>query len=139
MAKKLRMTTGFIIVGAAGLGIKWWLDNQNVEEAKLDDLRVPRPAVTPTAFTPTPPHREVTAAGKDENGAVVSLHGDWGMVSKDEAISDIEAGRASYAVAGGQTLEVVAGSTGKYLRSRADGGTADNLEELPSPDPVDPT
>jgi hypothetical protein len=138
MAKKARITTGFIIVGAAGLGIKWWLDNQKLEEAKLDDLRVPRPAVTPTEFTPTPQHREVTATGKDENGVVVSLHGDWGMVSKDEAISDIEAGRASYAVAGGQTLEVVAGSTGKYLRSQADGGTADNLDELPSPEPVDP-
>jgi hypothetical protein len=138
MGKTRRITTGFIIVGAAGLGIKWWLDNQKPEEAKLDDLRVPRPAVTPTASTATPPHREVAATGKDENGVVASLHGDWGVVSKDEAISDIEAGRASYAVAGGQTLEVVAGPTGKYLRSQADGGTADNLEELPSPEPIDP-
>ncbi len=67
---------------------------------------------------------------------MTSLHGDWGTASKDEAIDDIEAGRASYAVAGGQPLEVVAGATGKYLRSVADGGTADNLDELP--DPVDP-
>ena len=134
MAKKLKITTGLIIVGAAGAGIKWWLDNQNLEEAKLDDPKGPRPAATPTASTATPPHREVTATGKDDHGAVVSLHGEWGMVSKDEAISDIEAGRASYAVAGGQTLEVVDGSTGKYLRSHADGDNADNLDELPNPE-----
>lgn len=138
MAKKLKITTGLIIVGAAGAGIKWWLDNQKLKEAKLDDLTVPRPAATPTAFTTTPPHREVTATGKDEHGVVASLHGEWGMVSKDEAISDIEAGRASYAVAGGQTLVVVDGSTGKYLRSHADGDNADNLDELPNPESVDP-
>ena len=82
--------------------------------------------------------REVTATGKDEHGVVASLHGEWGMVSKDEAISDIDAGRASYAVAGGQPLVVVDGSTGKYLRSHADGANADNLDELPNPESVDP-
>jgi hypothetical protein len=138
MAKKLKIATGLIIIGAAGGGIKWWLDNQKLEETKLDDLKVPRPAASPTAFTATPPHREVTATGKDEHGAVASLHGEWGMVSKDEAISDIEAGRASYAVAGGQALVVVDGSTGKYLRSHADGDNADNLDELPNPESADP-
>ena len=138
MAKKLTITTGLVIVGAAGASIKWWLDNQNLEEAKLDGPTGPRPAANPTAFTATPPHREVTATGKDEHGAVASLHGEWGMVSKDEAIGDIEAGRASYAVAGGQTLEDVVGSTGKYLRSHADGNNADNLDELPNPESVDP-
>ncbi len=138
MAKKLRIATGLVIVGAVGAGIKWWLDNQKLEEAKLDDLRVPPPAATPTAVTATPSHREVTATGKDEHGVVASLHGEWGTVSKDEAISDIEAGRASYAVAGGQNLEVVDGSTGKYLRSQADGDDADNLDQLPNPEAVDP-
>jgi hypothetical protein len=138
MAKKLKIIAGLIIVGAAGAGIKCWLGNQNLDEAKLDDLSVPPPAATPTAFTETPPHREVTATGKDEHGVVASLHGEWGMVSKDEAISDIEAGRASYAVTGGQILVVVDGSTGKYLRSHADGGNADNLDELPNPEAVDP-
>jgi len=61
-----------------------------------------------------------------------------GMVAKVEAISDIEAGRASYAVAGGQTLEVVDGPTGKYLRSHADGDNADNLDQLPNPEADDP-
>jgi len=140
MAKKLKITTGLILVGAGGAGMKWWLDNRKLEEAKLGDSGVPRPAATPTAFTATPSHREVTATGKDEHGAVVSLHGEWGMVSKDEAIGDIEAGRGSYAVTGGQALVVVDGSTGKYLRSHADGSNADNLDELPDPDPepVDP-
>ena len=104
MAKKMKITTGLIIVGAVGAGIKCWLDNQKPEEAKLDDLRVPPPPLSPTAFTATPLHREVTATWKDEHGVIASLHGEWGMVSKGEAISDIEAGRASYAVAGGQTL-----------------------------------
>ena len=134
MAKKLKITTGLIIVGAAGAGIKWWLDNQKIEEVKLDDLKVSRP----TTSTATPPHREVTATGKDEHGVVASLHGEWGMVSKDEAISDIEAGRAFYAVAGGQNLVVVDGPTSKYLRSHADGVNADNLDELPNPESVDP-
>ena len=138
MAKKLKFTTGLAIIGAAGAGIKRWLDNQKLQEAKLDDPKVPRPAATPTVSTSTPPHREVTATGKDEHGVVVSLHGEWGMVSKDEAISDIDAGRASYAVAGGQALVVVAGSTGKYLRSHADGDNADNLDDLPNPESVDP-
>lgn len=134
MAKKLKITTGLIIVGVAGAGIKWWLDNQKIEDSKLDDQKVSRPAASPA----TPPHREVTATGKDEHGVVVSLHGEWGMVSKHEAISDIEAGRASYAVTGGQNLVVVDGPTGKYLRSHADGVNADNLDELPNPESVDP-
>jgi len=137
MAKKLKITTGLIIVGAAGVGIKCWLDSQKAEEAEPDDLTAPRPATTPEAFDATPQHREVTATGKDEKGVVASLHGEWGTVSKDEAISDIEAGRASYAVAGGQNLVVVDGPTGKYLRSHADGVNADNLDELPSPGSVD--
>ena len=125
-------------------------DNQKPQEAKLaeakrDDLRAPRPAATPTEFTATPTeftaapsHREVTATGNDEHGVVASLHSEWGMVSKDEAISDIEAGRASYAAVGGQPLVVVDGSTGKYLCSHTDGGNADNLDELPNPASVDP-
>lgn len=81
-----------------------------------------------------PEIREVTATGKDETGRVISLHGEWGEVSKEEAIRAIEAGEARYRVTGGQDLMVVAGPSGKYLRSRPGGGTADNLDELPSPD-----
>lgn len=133
MSKLRKFSTGVIIVGAAGLAVKWWLENQNPDAATYGNA-APRPTSTPAPqpSISTPQHREVTAAGKDENGVVTSLHGDWGSVSKDEAISDIEDGRVSYAVAGGQQLDVVAGATGKYLRSQAD-GLADNLDQLPSP------
>ena len=133
MGTSAKAVTGIVLIGAAGCGIKWWLDNQKPQDASPDTAWQPRP-VAPS----TPSHREVTATGKDANGTVTSLHGDWGNASKDEAIADIEAGRATYAVAGGQPLDVVAGATGKYLRSVADGGTADNLDELPDPDPVEP-
>ena len=134
MSKLGKLSTGVIIIGAAGLGIKWWLDNQNPDAATYGTA-APGPTSTPTPqpLASTPQHREVTATGKDEHGTVTSLHGDWGSVSKDEAISDIEADRVHYAVAGGQQLDVVAGPTGKYLRSQADGGTDDNLDALPSP------
>ena len=133
MPKLGKFSAGVIVVGAAGLAVKWWLDNQNPDAATYGNA-APRPTSTPASqpSISTPRHREVTAAGKDEHGAITSLHGDWGSVSKDEAISDIEAGRVSYAVAGGQELDVVDGATGKYLRSQAD-GLDDNLDQLPSP------
>lgn len=77
--------------------------------------------------------RVVTAVGRNQRGSVQSLHGDWGKVTKDEAVEHIESGRFSYHVgtAAVPALRVVPSSRGKYLRSAA--GTP-NLDSLPPAD-----
>jgi len=79
-------------------------------------------------------HRLVTATGKDSDGDVTKLCGSWGMVSKAQAIQDIENGDHTYYVETGYPrahIRVVHGTIGRYLRTDADRSSANNLENLP--------
>ncbi len=72
--------------------------------------------------------------GKDPDGDITALCGDWGRRSKAEAISDIENDTHTYYVQAGtrrSDAHVVDGTTGKYLRSDPDPSSANNLDNLP--------
>ena len=58
------------------------------------------------------------------------LKGRFGKVSTQQAIADIEAGRAQYAV-GDRQLHVVKRGGKKHLRSAPDGKSRNNLDNLP--------
>jgi len=80
--------------------------------------------------------RIVNATGKDEHGDITSLCNDgqsWSPRSKAGAIADIEGGNIEYRVknSSGPVVDVVGEGTGKYLRSRADATSSDNLDNLP--------
>jgi len=78
-------------------------------------------------------NRQVTATGKNSDGDITKLCGSWGSRTKSEAISDIESGQHAYR-SGTRLIEVITDPTvggGKYLRSRPDGGTGNNLDSLP--------
>lgn len=82
--------------------------------------------------------RQVTRSGKDRDGDITRLCNPsqaWSPCSKADAIRDIEAGTHRYYVQqlGTQPtlIHVVAGQTGKYLRTGADGAPANNLDNLP--------
>ena len=74
--------------------------------------------------------RQVKATGKGAEGGITSLTGAFGTVSKEEAIAQIESGKASYKV-GGSKVHLVRGQGGKYLRSTPDGKSGNNLANLP--------
>lgn len=79
------------------------------------------------------PIRHVTATGKATDGDIAKLCGNFGSISKQDAISDIE-DHAHVYKSGDSTIAVVHDSTvsgGKYLRTRSGGGTVNNLENLP--------
>lgn len=82
--------------------------------------------------------RAVTRTGKDKDGDIISLcnpQESWAPRSKQDAISDIESGTHSYYVPqdnGHRTeVEVVEGPRGKYLRTKRDGMSSNNLDNLP--------
>ena len=74
---------------------------------------------------------QVKATGKDPDGDITSLKGGFGTVSRRQAIADIEAGRARYAV-GDSELHVVNRKGAKHLRSSPDGKKTNNLDNLPN-------
>jgi len=77
--------------------------------------------------------RQVTATGKDSEGDMTKLCGDFGSSTKQQAIDDSESGAHEYR-SGGSLVEVVHDSSvsgGKYLRTKPNGGTANNLDNLP--------
>lgn len=74
--------------------------------------------------------RQVKATGKDTDGDITSLKGAFGSVTTRQAISDIEAGRARYAV-GDSELHVVNRQGKKHLRSAPDRSRRNNLDNLP--------
>jgi len=125
MVRLIKIIGGLALLAAAAVAVKWFLDQQT-EEPDSRHATAPPP--------PAPPRRTVTATGKDEHGAVTTLHGQWGSATKEEAIDDIESGRAAYEVIGGRELTVVSGASGKYLRSVPGGAAANNLDELPDPE-----
>ena len=79
--------------------------------------------------------RRVTGTGKDGDGDITSLCGSWGSASKASAISDIEGGVHTYYVQDARyrraDVQVVQGTTGKYLRSDPNSDCSDNLDNLP--------
>lgn len=81
--------------------------------------------------------RRVYGTGKDQDGDITSLCAPaewWSPRGKADVIADIETGSHTYYVkdgAGRSDIQVVAGATGKYLRTDPNGKCADNLDELP--------
>ena len=81
--------------------------------------------------------RKVTHTGKDTDGDIVRLCNSsvWGKVTKREAIQHIETRLHSYHVQQPGTsrvdVNVVQGSTGKYLRTDPDPSSSNNLDNLP--------
>ncbi len=79
--------------------------------------------------------RRVKRTGKDSDGDITSLCGDWGTASKATAISDIEGRVNSYYVQDSYfrraDVHVVNGATGKYLRTDPNAACSDNLDTLP--------
>lgn len=80
--------------------------------------------------------RRVKRTGKDSDGDITSLCGDWGLTSKSSAIVDIELNLNTYYVQDSYSrradVKVVNGSTGKYLRTDPDATCSDNLDNLPN-------
>ena len=80
--------------------------------------------------------RVVRATRKDSDGDITHLCNSsegWSPRPKSGAISDIEGGTIVYRVksTSGPIVDVISGSSGKYLRSRPDSSTSDNLDNLP--------
>lgn len=81
--------------------------------------------------------REVTRTGKDVSDTITTLcnsSASWSPRSKADAISDIETGAHTYYVKWPEKrteIQVVKGSTGKYLRTDRDNTTRNNLLDLP--------
>lgn len=72
---------------------------------------------------------------KERHERIVSVGGDWGKVSTEEAIRHIEYGTYSYYVKVGsnESKVIVATRLGtKYLKTEADTTTVDNLLSLPT-------
>lgn len=80
--------------------------------------------------------RRVKRSGKDRNGDITSLCGDWGSVSKATAIAEIEPPATNtyfvQDVYGRRAdVHVVRGATGKYLRTDPNSSCSDNLDTIP--------
>ena len=78
----------------------------------------------------------VKRTGKDDDGDIISLCGDWGKDSKSEAIRYIENGTHTYyvnEVAPRVNVHVVTSSSGrKHLRTTSDRTSKNNLDNLPN-------
>ncbi|ALR23131.1 MULTISPECIES: DUF3892 domain-containing protein [Sphingomonadaceae] len=81
--------------------------------------------------------RYVNKTGKDRDGDITKLCNagqSWSPRFKADAIRDIENGDHQYYVSwtdGQETpITVVNGPSGKYLRTRRDGSTKNNLDDL---------
>ncbi|MGI8949507.1 MAG: DUF3892 domain-containing protein [Ornithinimicrobium sp.] len=81
--------------------------------------------------------RTVTSAFTDSDGDITALagNGDWSPRTSGDVVTDIVAGLHHYvAVVPGESpadIHVVRGSGGRFLRTTADTGEANNLDELP--------
>ena len=78
--------------------------------------------------------RHVTRSGKDRDGDITALCGDWGRAPKADAISDINSGRHTYYTnVGGNRAQVrVVTRNGRpYLTTAADASGRNNLDNLP--------
>lgn len=79
--------------------------------------------------------RRVKRTGKDRDGDITRLCGDWGSATKSQAIRDIEGRAHKYYVQDSRfrraDVHVVNGPTGKYLRTDPNSSSTDNLDNLP--------
>ncbi len=78
--------------------------------------------------------RRVKRTGKDRDGDITSLCGDWGSVAKATAIREIEGRSHTYYVQDSfyrrAEVQVVNGPTAKYLRTDPNSYCSDNLDSL---------
>jgi len=77
--------------------------------------------------------KKVTATGKDNDGDIIRLCGEWGSVSKHQAKAEISNNLFAYE-SGGARVEVVNDETvtdGFYLRTVPDSTGKNNLDDLP--------
>lgn len=82
-------------------------------------------------------NRRVKQTGKDRDGDITALCGDWGRVSKSTAISELRPpAKHTYFVEDSRrrraNVEVVNGPTGQYLRTDPNSSCSDNLDNLPN-------
>lgn len=78
--------------------------------------------------------KQVRQTGKDSDGDIIKLCGDWGSVQKDAAIQEIEADPDAYFVEEDSPrvyVRVVQVNSKKYLRTEADSSSKNNLDNLP--------
>jgi hypothetical protein len=79
--------------------------------------------------------RRVKRSGKDRDGDITSLCGDWGTVTNATAIREIESRSHTYFVQDSlyrrADVHVVNGPRGKYLRTDPNSSCSDNLDSLP--------
>lgn len=80
--------------------------------------------------------RRVKRTGKDRDGDITSLCGDWGTVTKAAAIIEITPPATNTyfvqdAIGRRADVQVVRGPTGPYLRSDPNSTSSDNLDNLP--------
>ena len=79
--------------------------------------------------------RRVTRTGKDDDGDITRLCGQWGSVSKDMAIVEIEVSPGLYFVqdnSGKSDVVVYKVGDKKHLRTDPNGSCSDNLSSLPN-------
>ena len=79
--------------------------------------------------------RRVTRTGKDGDGDITRLCGEWGSVPKDIAIVEIEALPGFYFVqdySGKSDVVVYKVGDKKHLRTDPNGSCSDNLDNLPN-------
>jgi hypothetical protein len=79
--------------------------------------------------------RRVKRSGKDRDGDITSLCGDWGSVTKATAIREIDGRANTYFVQDARLrradVQVVNGPTGRHLRTDPNSSCSDNLDSLP--------
>lgn len=86
--------------------------------------------------------RRVTHTGKNADGDITGLcnpEAEWYSRLTAQAIVDIDTGAHTYYVESGgdrTNIQVVNGRHGKYLRTEANETSADNLDDLPTADPL---
>jgi hypothetical protein len=93
----------------------------------LSDAFTPARGLDPTSIA-----REVTATRK-HNGTITHLcnrSASWSPVPVDQAVDKIESQTVRYFVRNGDRIVAVRTVDSRYLRTRPDSTTADNLDEL---------
>lgn len=75
--------------------------------------------------------REIKCVSKDRNGNIIAIAGDWGIITVEEAIREINSGTYEYYVNGGIKDVSVHVVSGRYLRTDPDETSVNNLDSLP--------
>ncbi|MFZ0566249.1 MAG: DUF3892 domain-containing protein [Chlamydiales bacterium] len=75
--------------------------------------------------------REVKCVKKDEDGDILAIGGDWGLMTREEAIKEIKSGVCEYFVKNGATEVLIHVISDRYLRTSPDSTIKNNLDFLP--------